>query len=206
MRAARASDPPYATKIYIGQDMEISLYSPTMFRFRVSEVQGERFPTKYEIPFVVGRLAPWPSVQYRRWSEGEFDWIETSALRIKVEKACKSWTVWSGDGTKRIYPSEGPIRGMFRDAYTLFDSASAFGERNLNSRYAHWFSSSKTGRYVDTYLAGDLILDQFFIYGPGYDHLFQQLNDLVGPEPLLPKKAYGFFKPRRTSAEAAKRS
>jgi alpha-glucosidase len=190
---ARAGDPAYATKIYVGQDMEISLYSPTMFRFRVSAVQPERFPAKYEIPFVMGRLAPWPEVKYRRRTEGEFEWIESSALRIRVDKAHKSWTVWSGDGAKQIYPSDGPIRGMFRDGYTLFDSASALGERNLNSRYAHWFYNSKTGRYVDTYLAGDLILDQFFIYGPGYDRLFQQINDLVGPEPLLPKKAYGFF-------------
>jgi alpha-glucosidase (family GH31 glycosyl hydrolase) len=190
---ARAGQPSYATKIYVGQDIEISLYSPTMFRFRISEVEPERFPARYEIPFVMGRLTPWAKVQYQRWAEGEFDWIETPALRIRVEKARKSWTVWSGDGAKQIYPSDGPVRGMFRDGYTVFDSASALGERNLNSRYAHWFYNSQTGRYVDTYLAGDLILDQFFIYGPGYDRLFQQINDLVGPEPLLPLKAYGFF-------------
>jgi alpha-glucosidase (family GH31 glycosyl hydrolase) len=190
---ACAGNPPYATKIYVGQDIEISLYSPTMFRFRVSEAQPERFPAKYEIPFVMGRLVPWPQVKYRRWTEGDFESIETSALRIRVDKVHKSWTVSSGDGAKQIYPSDGPIRGMFRDGYTCFDSASAFGERNLNSRYAHWFYNFQTGRYVDTYLAGDLILDEFFIYGPGYERLFWQLNDLVGPEPLLPKKAYGFF-------------
>ena len=166
---ARAGDPPYATKIYIGQDIEISLYSPTMFRFRVSEAEPERFLAKYEIPFVIGRLAPWPEVKYRRWTEGEFEWIDSSALRIRVDKPHKAWTVWSADGAKQIYPSDGPIRGIFRDGYTVFDSASALGERNLNSRYAHWFYNAKTGRYVDTYLAGDLILDQFFIYGPGYD-------------------------------------
>ena len=61
----------------------------------------------------------------------------------------------------------------------------------------------KTRRYVDTYLAGDLILDQFFIYGPGYDRLFRQLNDLVGPEPLLPKKAYGFFQTEESDCKGS---
>ena len=89
------------------------------------------------------------------------------------------------------------------DGYTVFDAASAFGERNLNSRYAHWFYSFQTRRYVDTFLAGDLILDEFFIYGPGYDRLFQQLNDLVGPEPLLPKKGYGFFQTEADDCQAS---
>ena len=96
-------------------------------------------------------------------------------------------------GAGPIYPSDGPIHGMFRDGYTVFDSASAFGERNNNSRYAHWFFDRSTGRYVDTYLAEDLIFDEYFIYGPDYESLFAQLNALVGPEPVLPKKAYGFF-------------
>jgi alpha-glucosidase (family GH31 glycosyl hydrolase) len=189
----RAADQPYATKVYIGRDVEVSLYSPTMFRFRISQLRPNPFPKEYEIPFVMGSLKPWPEVPYRRWTESGFDMIGTSGIRIRVSSDQKTFGVWTADGSKQIFPSNGPIRGMFRDGYTLFDSASAFGERNLNSRYAHWFYNSKTRRYVDTYLAGDLILDQFFIYGPGYDRLFQQLNDLVGPEPLLPRKAYGFF-------------
>jgi hypothetical protein len=200
---AGASNPPYATKIYIGRETEISLYSPTMFRIRISAAQPERFPAKYEIPFVMGRLVPWPEVKYKRWAAGEFEWIETSALRIRVDKACKTWTVWSADGAKRLYPSGGPIRGMSRDGYTVFDAASAFGERNLNSRYAHWFYNFQTRRYVDTFLADDLILDEFFIYGPGYGRLFQQLNDLVGPEPLLPKKAYGFFQTEENDCQGS---
>lgn len=200
---AGASNPPYATKIYIGRETEISLYSPTMFRIRISEAQPERFPAKYEIPFVMGRLAPWPEVKYKRWAAGELEWIETSALRLRVDKACKTSTVWSADGTKLLYPSDGPIRGMSRDGYTVFDATSAFGERNLNSRYAHCFYNFQTRRYVDTFLAGDLILDEFFIYGPGYGRLFQQLNDLVGPEPLLPKKAYGFFQTEENDCQGS---
>ncbi|MGO8790551.1 MAG: TIM-barrel domain-containing protein [Terriglobia bacterium] len=201
--SCRAADYPYATKIYIGRDVEVSLYSPTMFRFRISQLRPNPFPEEYEIPFVMGRLKPWPEVTYRRWAENGFDMIETSGMRIRVASDQKAFSVWTADGSKRIFPSDGAIRGMFRDGYTLFDSASAFGERNLNSRYAHWFYNFKTRRYVDTYLAGDLILDQFFIYGPGYDRLFRQLNDLVGPEPLLPKKAYGFFQTEESDCKGS---
>jgi hypothetical protein len=198
-----ATAAPYATKIYVGNDVEVSLYSPTMFRFRVSGIQPERFPRQYEIPFVMGHLKPWPAVAYRRWTEGGFEWIETNGLRLRISKSDKTFEAWTASGSKRIYPSGGRIYGMFRDGYTLFDSASAFGERNRNSRYSHWFYNSATGRYVDTYLSGDLILDQFFIYGPDYPRLFQQLNDLVGPEPMLPKKAYGFFQTQHTGCKGS---
>lgn len=197
----QAEGQPYATKVYIGRDIEVSLYSPTMFRFRISSVQPNPFPAEYEIPFVMGRLMPWPAVPYTHSTGNGLDTIKTSGMRIRISGDPKTFSVWTADGSKQIYPSNGPIRGMFRDGYTLFDSASALGERNLNSRYAHWFYNAKTGRYVDTYLAGDLILDQFFIYGPGYDRLFQQLNDLVGPEPLLPRKAYGFFQTQETDCK-----
>jgi alpha-glucosidase (family GH31 glycosyl hydrolase) len=173
--------------------VEVSLYTPTMFRVRVSRLQGEKFPAKYEIPFVIGKADPWPAVEYRHSGEEDFDIIETSQLRIRVSRLDHSWTVWSSGGEHQIYPSEGPIYGMFRDGYTVFDSASTFDEQTTYSRFSHWFYSPETHRYVDTYLAEDLIFDQFFIYGPGYDKLFQQLNELVDPEPLLPKKAYGFF-------------
>ena len=197
----QAADLPYATKVYIGQDIEVSLYSPTMFRFRISQLTPRAFPDEYEIPFVMGRLKPWPDVPYQHSTDKRLETIETSAIRIVVSRDERTFSVWTAHGATQIYPSSGAIRGMFRDGYTLFDSASAFGERNLNSRYAHWFYNSKTGRYVDTYLAGDLVLDQFFIYGPGYDRLFQQLNDLVGPEPLLPRKAYGFFQTQESGCK-----
>jgi alpha-glucosidase (family GH31 glycosyl hydrolase) len=183
----------YSTKIYLGGNVEVSLYTPTMFRVRISQLQDDKFPAKYEIPFVMGKTDAWPPVEYRRWEEGGFDLIETSQLRIRISPLDHSWTVWSTGGEHQIYPSEGPIYGMFRDGYTVFDSASALGERTDYSRFSHWFYSPETHRYVDTYLDEDLVFDQFFIYGPNYDKLFQQLNQLVGPEPLLPKKAYGFF-------------
>jgi len=183
----------YATKIHLGSEVEISLYSPTMFRVRISRLPGEKFPTKYEIPFVTGRLAPWPKVNFTQHRDGNSDVVETSQLQIRVSDGDHSWTVWNAAGTQQIYPSAGPIYGIFRDGYTIFDAASALDQRTDYSRYEHWFFNPDTGRYVDTYLPEDVIFDQFFIYGPGYDKLFQQLNDLVGPEPLLRKKSYGFF-------------
>ncbi len=184
---------PYATKILINQNVEISLYSPTMFRVRISQILGDKFLAKYEIPFVMGRITNWPAVEYKHRVDNGTDFIETARLQIRVHQADHAWSVWTAGGKTQIYPSNGPVYGMFRDGYTVFDSASALGQRTDYSRYSHWFFDCSTGRYVDTYLGDDLIFDQFFIYGPGYPELFQQLNDLVGPEPMLPKKAYGFF-------------
>ncbi len=182
----------YCTKVYIKDNIEISLYTPTMFRVRASALEGERFPTKYEIPFVIGKLENWKPVDFKRWEDEEFFYIETGFLRILMAREDQTWTVWSKSGAKKICPSEGKTYGMFRDGYTVFDNASAFNERNNNNRYSHWFYNPETGRYVDTYLHEDLISDQYFIYGPDYPFLFSQFNELTGPEPLLPLKAYGF--------------
>jgi len=182
----------YATKVHVGTDIELSLYTPTMFRVRVSQLTPQRFPNAYEIPFIMGHLAPWPAVSVRTASEGDEDLVETTALRLRINRVTHLWRVERLTG-EPVYPSSGPIRGLFRDGYTVFDAASAFLERNRNSRYEHWFYNPATQRYVDTYLKDDLIHDEFFIYGPDYPRLFQQMNELMGPEPLLPKKAYGFI-------------
>ena len=183
----------YATEIYVGADVQVSLYTPTMFRVRVSHLAGEKFPDSYEIPFIMGRTIPWAPVEFQRRLEGGFEVIETSTLQIRISPLDDSWTVWGANGKQQIYPSVGPVYGIFRDGYTVFDAASAFDQKTDYSRFEHWFYNSGTGRYVDTFLADDLIFDRFFIYGPGYDQLFRQLKDLVGPEPLLRRKSYGFF-------------
>lgn len=183
----------YCTKIRIGDNTEVSLYSPRMFRIRTSMLQGEKFPPEYEIPFVIGKLENWKSVPFIQWEDDKYNYIETEVIRIKVRRTDNNWAVWTKDGIKKIYPSQGRIHGLFRDGYTVFDNTSAFGERNNNSRFTHWFYNPTTGRYVDTYLYEDLIYDQYFIYGPDYPSLFSQLNELLGPEPLLPLKAYGTF-------------
>ena len=192
VHAQTIGKPGYASKVVFGGNLEIALYSPTMFRLRVSKLSGEKFPAKYEIPFLIGHLQNWPEVKLSQGSTADSDWVQTSDLRIVVSRRDQSWRVWSADGKKQIYPSSGPQYGMFRDGYAVFDSAAPLDQRSDYRRSAHWFYSESTGRYVDTFLAEDLIMDYYFIYGPGYDRLFEQLNALVGPEPLLPKKAYGF--------------
>ncbi|KPL10524.1 MAG: hypothetical protein AMS26_21375 [Bacteroides sp. SM23_62] len=183
----------YCTKVRLSDDLEISLYTPTMFRVRISALEEEKFPPRYEIPFVIGKLSNWEPVDYRQWDEGEYHCVETAVLRIRMSGEDLRWEVWSRGGEKQIFPSEGKIYGMFRDGYTVFDNASAFDERNNNSRYSHWFYNPETKRYVDTYLHEDLIYDRYFIYGPDYPSLFSQFNELTGPAPLLPLKGYGFF-------------
>ncbi|MBL7114055.1 MAG: glycoside hydrolase family 31 protein [Bacteroidales bacterium] len=183
----------YCSKVLVGHDMEVSLYTSRMFRIRTSNLEGEKFPPKYEIPFIIGKLEKWDPVEYSHWEDGQYDYIETEVIRILISKANLDWTVWSKGGERQIYPSEGRITGLFRDGYTVFDNASAFNEHNNNNRYTHWFYNPSTGRYVDTYLHEDLIFEQYFIYGPDYPALFSQLNELIGPEPLLPLKAYGTF-------------
>lgn len=183
----------YCTRILVGEKTELSLYTSTMFRLRVSDLTGEKFPPKYEIPFVIGHLDPWEEVSHETWQEGDYVYIKTDRILIEIDAQSYQWKVYDPEGENQVCPSKGPIYGMFRDGYTVFDNASSFGELNNNSRFSHYFYNPSTGRYVDTYLEEDLISDVYFIYGPDYPSLFNQFNQLVGPEPLLPKKAYGFF-------------
>lgn len=183
----------YSTSIVLEGGLKVDLYSRTMFRVRMSKLNGQEFPPEYEIPFVIGRLTNWPSVRYSLHQDEYWHYVRTDTILVRVARQGRAWSVCTADGDEIIYPSNGPVHGLFKDGYSVFDSASAFGEENLNSRYAHWFYNPDTGRYVDTYLAEDLIFDQYFIYGPSYEQLFAQFNELVGPEPILPRKAFGFF-------------
>jgi len=191
----------YCTRVILCDSVEISLYTPTMFGFRISHLEKDRFDLKYAIPFAIGKHESWKPVVHQQKRDGDVDIIETTALQIRVTRTTLTRTVWTKDGKKQICPSEGPIYGMFRDGYTVFDNASAFHEVNNNSRYSHWFYNPKTRNYVDVYLEEDLIQDEYFIYGPEYEKIFAQFNELVGPEPLLPKKGYGFFQTQHLKCE-----
>jgi alpha-glucosidase len=183
----------YATAIIINEKTKVSLYTPTMFRVRSSDLEGDRFPVKYEVPYLIGKHTNWDPVSFKKKEDHVYCYIETDQLQIRFLKKDMSWTVWTTEGKNQIYPSSGKIYGMFKDGYTIFDNASSFDERNKNSRYSHWFYNPATQKYTDIYLFEDLIFDQYFIYGPDYPSLFSQFNELVGPEPLLPIKGYGFF-------------
>lgn len=183
----------YCTRVSVFENTEVCLFSEGMFRVRTSSLQGEKFPDKYMIPFVVGKLENWPSVSYQLKDTEEGLIIDTAKISIRFNANDKSWSVWSNEGKGKIHPSDGVVRGIFKNGYSLFDSASAFNEINNNSRYAHYFYNPETRNYTDVYLESDEIFDQYFVYGPDYKTLFKQVNELIGPEPLLPKKAYGFF-------------
>jgi len=183
----------YVTKVRISDSVQVSLYTSSMFRVRISHLPGEnKFPEKYEIPFVIGKLENWARVDYSIIRKENITEIRTDKLIIVTDDFNCGFKVFTKDN-KIIYPSEGQVYGMFRDGYTLFDNASAFGQENNNSRFSHWFYSPLTKDYKSVFLKDDLIEDLYFIYGPDYPTLFKQFNELTGPEPLLPIKAYGFF-------------
>lgn len=191
----------YATKVYLNDSVEISLYTPTMFRFRISNLDSIKFPDKYEIPFLNGHFEPWKEVGCK-FSETEQDYvIQTEKIHIHVNKNNLEWKITDQD-LKQIFPSNGNVHGMFKDGYTIFDNASAFNETNLNSRYTHWFYNNETKSYTDIFVEEELIEDRYFIYGPDYPSLFKQFNLLVGSEPLLPRKAYGFFQTQHLPCDA----
>ncbi|MBM4163588.1 MAG: hypothetical protein FJ222_03990 [Lentisphaerae bacterium] len=166
----------YCTHVPVVARLRLDLFTARAFRIRLSRLQGnDPFPPAYEIPFAVGKHTNWAPVPFTRTENDGEVVVTTAALRIRIAKFDFRFTVWTADGSRRICPSGGPVYGMFKDGYTLFDSASAFGEENLNDRNGHWFYNPETGRYCDTYLApspetsehrNNEIHDQFFIYGP----------------------------------------
>ena len=190
-----------STKIYLNDTVEIAVYTPSMFRFRISTLDSIKFPDQYDIPFLNGHLHAWEKVKCKFSETGQSWRVKTGRIVLNVSKTDLSWEISDLNG-KKIYPSDGPIYGMFRDGYSVFDNASAFNEPNLNSRFTHWFYNPETGSYTDIFLEDNLIEDKYFIYGPDYPSLFKQFNDLAGPEPLLPRKGYGFFQTQHLPCDA----
>ncbi|WP_242205218.1 TIM-barrel domain-containing protein [Aestuariivivens insulae] len=191
-QSARVIYDGYATKAILSKTTEVSFYLPTMFRVRSLQNDSLGFSKKYDIPFVIGHVEPWEKVEVNVRQEGISYFIMTERLTVEIDEYKGLLRVDDKAEQKRVYPSDGPVYGMFKDGYSMFDSASFFNEKNDNSRYAHWFYNPETKRY-DIYLGEDAIMDSYFIYGPSYTGIYNQFNQLVGPEPLLPKKAFGFF-------------
>lgn len=81
----------------------------------------------------------------------------------------------------------------------MFDAASYFNEYSACSRYCHWFYNPDTGRY-DIPLAEDKLFDTYFLWGENYRDCYRQYNELVGAEPMLLKKAYGYTQTQHISA------
>lgn len=180
----------YATKVILNTTIEITYYTNSMFRFRNFDYNIENI--NYRIPFVVGHIDPWEKVEVSVEQKNNLYLLQTAEIKLEVNLKTSRWKVYDKESGEILYPSDGPIYGMFKDGYSQFDSASFFNEKNDNSRYSHWFYNTETELY-DIFLKEDIIKDEYFIYGPSYKEIYRQFNQLVGPEPLLPKKAYGFF-------------
>ncbi|MEM8783213.1 MAG: TIM-barrel domain-containing protein [Planctomycetota bacterium] len=198
--AARDRLAGYCTRVDVGPGRRVDLFTPTMFRVRSSALPGEAFPLKYEIPFAVGRYESWKAVSFTRSEDDVFVYVTTDALQVRVFKATGDWLVWDAAGGEQLYPSDGPAYGMVRDGYTVFDAASHLMEENEDSRFAHRFYHPGTRRY-STRLEDDALMDQYFVYGPDYASLFRQYNELVGPEPMLRRKSYGFHQTQHLACE-----
>lgn len=183
----------YCTQINVTENTRLDLFAPSCFRLRISELDGEKFPAKYEIPFAIGKVTKWDSVSYHEEKQGNTKIIKTKDIIIKLRTADgykgMGFLVYDSDG-KKIFPAEQQKYGMFINKCIVFDSASFFGDYSWCSRYAHAFYDEETGEYSQM-LPEDKIMDIFFIYGKTYKQCYELFNTLVGAEPLLPIKAYG---------------
>lgn len=183
----------YCTHIKVTDNVRLDLFTPSCFRLRVSELDGDKFPDKYEIPFAVGKIDAWGGVPYEETNEGCIKAIKTDELIIKLRSIDGyngiGFIVYDSD-EKRLFPVDAPKYGMFVNKCIVFDSASFFGEYSGCSRFAHAFYDKETGEYSQM-LVEDALLDIFFIYGKTYKRGYDLFNTLVGAEPLLPIKAYG---------------
>ena len=197
----------YCTHIKINDKARLDLFTPSCFRVRYSQLDGEKFPEEYEIPFAIGKVTNWDSVPYEEQNEGCIKTVKTKDVTVKLRTTDGyngiGFLVYDRDG-KRIFPVDEPKYGMFVNKCIVFDSASFFGEYSGCSRYAHAFYDKKTGEY-STMLLKDALLDVFFIHGETYKQCYAIFNELVGAEPLLPIKAYGGIQTQHLGAKGNQR-
>ncbi len=191
----------YCTSIEITPRLRLDLFNSRAFRVRKSELPGKPFPSEYEIPFAIGHVHVWAQVAYEIGRTPTSVKVVTSALEIHVTESGE-WSVFTPDA-RQVYPSTGPIYGLFRDGYILFDSASAHRQPSHCSRHAHWFYSHATGSYVDTFIEAKLLLDEFFIYGPDYPALFRDFHEITGPVPIPCRKQFGFMQTQHLAEEGS---
>ena len=132
----------YCTHIKVTDNVRLDLFTPSCFRLRVSELDGDKFPDKYEIPFAVGKIDAWGGVPYEETNEGCIKAIKTDELIIKLRSIDGyngiGFIVYDSD-EKRLFPVDAPKYGMFVNKCIVFDSASFFGEYSGCSRYPIYF-------------------------------------------------------------------
>lgn len=191
----------YCTHIEISEGIRLDLFTDTCFRIRVSSLAEEPFPEQFEIPFAVGHTEAWKEVSHTADYQSDSTMVAvcTAKLCIYVRKNTGRFMVFSADGT-RLYPVDAPKFGMFANHCVVFDAASYFNEYSACSRYCHWFYNRETGLY-DIPLAEDKLLDTYFLWGESYKDCYGQYNELIGAEPMLLKKAYGYTQTQHLSAQ-----
>lgn len=136
-----------------------------------------------DIPFCCGRTEPWPEVAHVHRADGARHVVTTDEIEIRVDGVAGEWSVWSPDGRRRIYPSDAPRYGYFQGEFASF-------EREYGNRNTDCFFSAEAGRYVRQIVS---MRESYFIHGPGWPARLARFNRLVGPQPVLPKKLYGFI-------------
>ncbi|NJP41522.1 DUF5110 domain-containing protein [Oscillospiraceae bacterium HV4-5-C5C] len=193
----------YCTSVRIDDHIRLDLFTPGMFRVRQSQIQPDPFPDRYEIPFAVGHTENWDAVACTvdRRTDSTMVQIRTLALAIYCRLDTASFIVEDLCG-RRLYPEAAPQFGMFVNHCIVFDSASFHQEPTHCSRYSHWFYNPETGLY-DINLGQDLLLETFFIWSATYQGAYQLFNCLVGAEPLLPYKGYGYYQTQHLAAQGS---
>lgn len=193
----------YSTQISISDNIRLDLFTPHMFRVRISYLHGDKFPGEYEIPFAIGKTDSWAPVPYTIRETDLHRVITTDALEIYCWKSFCKILVNDRSGN-RLYPSTEPVYGLFQNHCAVFDSASVLTEPNENSRYCHWFYNHQTKRY-DIFLKEDVLKDIFFIWTPDYPSAFRLFNTLVGAEPMPTRKSLGYYQTQHLGASGNQR-
>lgn len=193
----------YCEKIPISGNIRLDLFTAVSFRVRISSLNGEPFPEQFEIPFAVGKVTPWEPVPYEadHVSDSTMVVVKTAKIVVYVRKDTGTFLVEDLEG-RRLYPETAQQYGMFKNHCIVFDSANFWREETDCSRYAHWFYNYSTRAY-DILLKEDALLDTFFIYGETYRKGYALFNQLVGAEPMLPKKGYGYYQTQHLGAEGS---
>ena len=184
----------YCTKIQLENGERLDLFTPTTFRFRKPQFETQEIPDIYDIPFAVGKTDDWDEVEYEFTEEKGYFQIKTSQLYIYIKKRSHGYLnkvkVKDLEGNS-LYPNIESVYGMFSNKCIVFDSASFFFEPTTCDRESKWFYNRETGLY-DIFLEQG-IYDLYFIYGKTYKEGYKKFNTLVGAEPMLTKKGYGYY-------------
>ena len=193
----------YCERIPISGNIRLDLFTAVSFRVRISSLNGEPFPEQFEISFAVGKVTPWEPVPYEadHVSDSTMVVVKTAKIVVYVRKDTGTFLVEDLEG-RRLYPETAQQYGMFKNHCIVFDSANFWREETDCSRYAHWFYNYSTRAY-DILLKEDALLDTFFIYGETYRKGYALFNQLVGAEPMLPKKGYGYYQTQHLGAEGS---